>query len=110
LTELQRSITAERYESRVGRTALALVDRTNLENGTSQARLPWQADDIDGVTQIDEALPPGTMAEVAVEEVVDDYDFQASVIRVALPIGAPEPRKASRQLPISQVTIGSYGR
>jgi ribosomal protein S12 methylthiotransferase len=110
LTELQRSITSERYESRVGRTALALVDRTNLENGTSQARLPWQADDIDGVTQIDEALPPGTMAEVAVEEVVDDYDFQASVIRVTLPVGVPELRKASRQLPISQVTIGSYGR
>jgi ribosomal protein S12 methylthiotransferase len=110
LTELQRSITAQRYESRVGRTALALVDRANLENGTSQARLPWQADDIDGVTQIDEALPPGTIAEVAVEEVVDDYDFQASVIRVALSVDAPEPRKASRQLPISQVTIGSYGR
>ena len=110
LTELQRSITSERYESRVGRTALALVDRTNAENGTSQARLPWQADDIDGVTQIDEALPPGTIAEVAVEEVVDDYDFQASVIRVTLPVGVPERRKASRQLPISQVTIGSYGR
>ena len=110
LTERQRSITAQRYESRVGRTALALVDRTNLENGTSQARLPWQADDIDGVTQIDEALPPGTIAEVAVEEVVDDYDFQASVIRVALPVDAPELRKASRQLPIRQVTIGSYGR
>ena len=110
LTELQRSITSERYESRVGRTALALVDRTNQENGTSQARLPWQADDIDGVTQIDEALPPGTIAEVAVEEVVDDYDFQASVIRVTLPVGVPERRKASRQLPISQVTIGSYGR
>jgi ribosomal protein S12 methylthiotransferase len=110
LTELQRSITSDRYESRVGGTALALVDRTNQENGTSQARLPWQADDIDGVTQIDEALPPGTIAEVAVEEVVDDYDFQASVIRVTLPVGVPERRKASRQLPISQVTIGSYGR
>jgi ribosomal protein S12 methylthiotransferase len=110
LTELQRSITAERYESRLGRTALALVDRTNPEAGTSQARLPWQADDIDGVTQIDELLPPGTIAEVAVEEVVDDYDFQASLIRVELPIGVPERRKASRQLPISQVTIGSYGR
>jgi ribosomal protein S12 methylthiotransferase len=110
LTELQRSITAERYESRVGRTALALVDRTNLNNGTSQARLPWQADDIDGVTQIDVALAPGTIAEVAVEEVVDDYDFQASVIRVALPAGIPERRRVSRELPISQVTIGSYGR
>jgi ribosomal protein S12 methylthiotransferase len=110
LTELQRSITVERYESRVGRTALALVDRTNLENGTSQARLPWQADDIDGVTQIDVALPPGTIAEVALEEVVDDYDFQASVIRVVLPTGVPEQRRVSRELPISQVTIGSYGR
>ncbi len=110
LTELQRSITAERYESRVGRTALALVDRRNSESETSQARLPWQADDIDGVTQIDVALAPGTIAEVAVEEVVDDYDFQASVIRIVLPAEAPEQRRVSRQLPISQVTIGSYGR
>jgi ribosomal protein S12 methylthiotransferase len=110
LTELQRSITAERYESRVGRTALALVDRANPANGTSQARLPWQADDIDGVTQIDEALSPGTIAEVAVEEVVDDYDFRASLIRVALPVNVPERRRGSRQLPVSQVTIGSYGR
>ena len=110
LTELQRSITGERYESRVGRTAPAIVDRANRENGTSQARLPWQADDIDGVTQIDVALPPGTIAEVAVEEVVDDYDFQASVIRVAIPAGITEPRQIARELPIAQVTIGSYGR
>src|SRR6185503_6652860 len=104
LTELQRSITSERYESRIGRTAHVIVDRMNAEVGTSQARLPWQADDIDGVTQIDIALPPGTIAEVAVEEVVDDYDFQASVIRVALPAGVPERRRVSRELPISQVT------
>jgi ribosomal protein S12 methylthiotransferase len=111
LTELQRSITAEKYESRIGRTALALVDRADLERGTSQARLPWQADDIDGVTQLDEALVPGTIAEVAVEEVVDDYDFQASVIRVAMPAAAPQQKqRVSRQLPIKQVTIGSYGR
>ena len=110
LTELQRAITAEKYESRTGCTALALVDRSDQDRGTSQARLPWQADDIDGVTQIDEALPPGTMVEVAVEEVVDDYDFQASVIRVVLPAGAPRVQRVSRQLPIKQVTIGSYGR
>jgi ribosomal protein S12 methylthiotransferase len=109
LTELQRSITVERYESRVGRTALALVDRTDPENGTSQARLPWQADDIDGVTQIDEALAPGTFAEVAVEEVIDDYDFQASLIHVALPATVPDRRRLTRELPITQ-TIGSYGR
>jgi ribosomal protein S12 methylthiotransferase len=72
--------------------------------------MPWQADDIDGVTYIDEALPPGTIAEVAVEEVVDDYDFQASLIRVTSPAGAPQPGRVSRQLPIKQTTIGSYGR
>jgi ribosomal protein S12 methylthiotransferase len=110
LTELQRAITAERYEFRLGQTALALVDRTEPDTGTSQARLPWQADDIDGITQIDEALPPGTIAEVAVEEVVDDYDFQASVIRVSLPVGVPERRRVSRELPVRQPTIGSYGR
>jgi ribosomal protein S12 methylthiotransferase len=110
LTELQRSITAERYESRVGSSAQALVDRTDMETGASVARLPWQADDIDGVTYLDEPLAPGTIAEVAVEEVVDDYDFQASVIRVALPAGAPERRRARRELPVQQTTIGSYGR
>jgi len=61
LTELQRAITGEKYESRIGRTALALVDRSDAKRGTSQARLPWQADDIDGVTQLDEALAPGTI-------------------------------------------------
>jgi ribosomal protein S12 methylthiotransferase len=110
LTELQRAVTGEKYESRIGRTALALVDRSDAKRGTSQARLPWQADDIDGVTQLDEALPPGTIVEVGVEEVVDDYDFQASVIRVVVPAGAPRVQRVSRQLPIKQVTIGSYGR
>jgi len=110
LAELQRGITAERYETRIGRTALALVDRVDASTGTSQARLPWQADDIDGITHLDEALAPGTLAEVAVEEVVDDYDFRVSLIRVALPAGAPERRRARRELPMSQITIGSYGR
>jgi ribosomal protein S12 methylthiotransferase len=110
LSELQRSITAERYEGRVGRSAIALIDRSDNEAGTSQARLPWQADDIDGVTQIDEALPAGTFAEVAVEEVVDDYDFQASLIRVVSSPTIAQTHRVSRTLPLSQATIGSYGR
>ncbi len=110
LTELQRSITAERYQSRVGQSALALVDRSDATANTSQARLPWQADDIDGVTHLDEALPPGSFAEVAVEEVVDDYDFQASVIRVAVLAVTPQTPRVGRQLPVQQTTIGSFGR
>ncbi|HYS69406.1 MAG TPA: hypothetical protein VEM14_04145 [Gemmatimonadaceae bacterium] len=62
------------------------------------------------MTYIDDALAPGTIVEVAVEEVVDDYDFQASMICVAMLASAPHARRASRQLPIKQVTIGSYGR
>ena len=110
LTELQRAITAERYEARRGRTSRAIVDRVDIARGTSQARLPWQADDIDGVTQLDVALAPGTIADVAVEEVVDDYDFQASLIEIAIPATAPHPTRVARQLPIKQVTVGSFGR
>jgi len=110
LTELQRAVTAERYEARRGRTSQAIVDRVDISRGTSQGRLPWQADDIDGVTQLDVALAPGTIADVAVEEVVDDYDFQASLIQIAIPAPAPQATRVARQLPIKQVTVGSFGR
>jgi ribosomal protein S12 methylthiotransferase len=107
LTELQRTVTGERYEGRVGTLARAIVDRAS--NGTSQARLPWQADDIDGITLLDEAHLPGTFVDVAVGEVVDDYDFRASVVRVAESAPAPTRRPAFA-LPVLHPTIGSYGR
>jgi len=110
LTELQRAVTRQRYESRTGRTAHALVDSTDVERGVSQGRLPWQADDVDGVTHLDESLPQGTLVEVAVEEVVDDYDFQASVIGVAAAVALKAAPRMARTLPIQQPTIGSYGR
>jgi ribosomal protein S12 methylthiotransferase len=107
LTELQRLITAERYEQRLGTVTRAIVDRTS-DTG-SQARLPWQADDIDGVTTVDEILAPGTFVDVAVEEVIDDYDFRASVVRI---VETPKPVAKARSLglPVLEPTIGSYGR
>ena len=108
LTELQRVITAERYEERVGKVARAIVDRPTAIG--SQARLAWQADDIDGVTYLDESYAPGSLLDVAGEEVVEDYDFRASVVRSIEP---PQPAHASRRaqmLPVLQTTIGSYGR
>nr|MDQ3081173.1 hypothetical protein [Gemmatimonadota bacterium] len=64
---------------------------------------------IDGITYIDELLPPGTLADVAVEEVVDDYDFRASLVGVAeLPVTARTER-VGRSLPMVSGT-GSYGR
>ena len=50
LNETQRLITAERYERRLGRTVRAIVDR--VDDDEVQARVLWQADDIDGVTQM----------------------------------------------------------
>jgi len=109
LTELQRVITAERYEERVGKVARAIVDR--LTPSGSLARLSWQADDIDGVTYLDESHTPGSLVEVAVEEVVEDYDFRASVVRAIEPPPAPQASRRSQiALPVLRTTIGSYGR
>jgi ribosomal protein S12 methylthiotransferase len=108
LTELQRVLTGERYEKRIGTVARAIVDRPTTTG--SQARLPWQADDIDGVTHLDELHPPGTFLDVAVEEVVEDYDFKASVVGVVRGVQPQKSHLSPLALPVLQPTIGSYGR
>ena len=110
LTELQRSITAERYETRVGTVSRAIVDRQNLRG--SQARFQWQADDIDGITYLDEQHPSGTFVDVAIQEVVEDYDFRGSVVGVANtpPSRASKPPRTNMSLPVLETTIGSFGR
>lgn len=109
LTELQRSITAARYEQRIGRRTTALVDALD-DDGTCQARLPWQADDIDGITYLDEQLAPGTLVEVAVREVLNDYDFRASVIAVRDAPAMTAVTPVRRHLPLAATTLGSFGR
>ncbi|MEO5590508.1 MAG: 30S ribosomal protein S12 methylthiotransferase RimO [Gemmatimonadaceae bacterium] len=108
LTELQRAISAERYERRVGVVSRVIVDRPG-DSGGSVARLPWQADDVDGVTFIDEPVELGTFADVAVTEVVDDYDFQATVISKVMDSPRIDRLRSVRTLPMA-ATIGSYGR
>jgi ribosomal protein S12 methylthiotransferase len=109
LNELQRLITAERYETRLGRIVPALVDRVDDEQ--VQARTVWQADDIDGVTYIADAaqVAPGSFVDVRLDAVVDDVDFAASFERV---VSAPtEPARRTRVLPVmTGGSIGSYGR
>ena len=111
LNELQRQITAERYELRLGTTVQALVDRVDPD-GVVQARTKWQADDIDGVTWVeyDGAAPkPGSVIEVAVHDVVDDYDFAATLVRiVSEPNAGSSPTR--RALPVMAASIGSFGR
>jgi len=110
VTDLQRAITAEVYESRLGTPAAALVDRIDPESGLAEARFSWQADDIDGITRLDVAAAPGTLVEAIPTAVVDDYDFEATVTRV---IDAPvqgAAAKPRRHLPLAGSTIGSFGR
>jgi ribosomal protein S12 methylthiotransferase len=107
LTDLQRNITAERYESRIGRVERLLVDRVDAD-GNAVGRLPWQADDVDGITTLDGAALPGEFLDVAVSEVVDDYDFHASIV-ARVPTVAPVTERRMRPLPMA-VSVGSYGR
>jgi len=107
LNELQRLITAERYERRLGRVVRALVDR--VDDAVVQARTEFQADDIDGVTYVTgaEDVLPGTFVDVQLDEVIDDVDFSASLVSV---IAAPvAPPRRSRALPVMG-TVGSFGR
>jgi len=105
LTELQRAITDERYEERIGAQAQALAA------GGRVARLPWQADDIDGLTTLDVDAPAGAVLSVVVES-AEDYDFTARVTGTVL--GAPGPVAAparSRALPMAGGgSMGAFGR
>lgn len=114
LTDLQRSITSERYEMRLGRKWPALVNGLDEETGACIARLPWQADDIDGITFLDDVAEPGSIVEVAVNDVVDDYDFHASVVRILTPapsrlLSDAQSVEAGRHLPML-TSVGSFGR
>jgi ribosomal protein S12 methylthiotransferase len=113
LNELQRIITAERYEGRLGGAVRALVDR--VDETTVQARTAWQADDIDGVTYVRgaERIVPGTLIDVRLDEVVEDVDFAATFERV---VSAPRASiRAARSLRVLGMvagvsSMGSFGR
>ncbi len=113
LTDLQRAITAERYEEYVGVTATVIVDRAGRDGEPAQARAPWQADDVDGVTWVDTDAPAGSLVEVEIDEVVDDYDFQATALRLvdrAPEAGAKRRGRALPMIAAPAATVGSYGR
>ena len=108
LMELQRQITAERYERFVGRTARTMIDR--IVDGDAQGRTVWQADDVDGIAHVQgaEHLAPGTIVDAVVEGIEDDVDFNATLLRIIDVAGAP-PRRV-RSLPVIATSIGSFGR
>jgi ribosomal protein S12 methylthiotransferase len=109
LTELQLAITAERYDRRIGKTVQAIIDRAADDSGFAEARTVWQADDVDGITRVRTDAAAGTILEVRIDGVENDYDFEARALRV---VSAPVTmaRRAGRALPMLATTIGSFGR
>ena len=93
LLELQRAISAERLGRFVGRETTVLVDRATDEtdravgggtDGTTPThvgRVPWQADDVDGVTYVQRGgwAQPGTFLRARLVD-SEDYDFRAVAV------------------------------
>ncbi len=122
IEELQRSITAVRYERFLSREARVLVERAGDVPNVWTCRAPWQADDIDGLMHV--RVPegvlahgvrpvPGAFLEVHVDQVVDDYDFTATLLRIADAPQVAAPIRPTRALPLVGIdtsTAGSFGR
>ncbi len=112
LTELQRAITAERYERHLGRPVRGIIDCVDELTGERLGRTLWQADDIDGITRFHGAAAPGAIVDCIIEDVIDDYDFVARItgVHASPPVAAPPPR-AARSLPVmAAAATASYGR
>jgi len=81
LMELQRGITEDRLGRFVGRETVVLVDEVmdpDDADATHAGRVPWQADDVDGVTWVARGgwAQPGDFIQVRIEG-NEDYDFRA---------------------------------
>lgn len=110
--EQQRAITTERYSAMLGRVVPAMVDRPAGATGPAQARLTAQADDIDGVTWVATGAAPGSILDVRLTGLVDDYDFSAEVVGVRDAGRRDQGTTARRALPIAGGVGGgaAYGR
>jgi len=109
LTELQRMITAERFEQRVGSTVQAIVDRADAD-GLAELRTLWQAHDIDGITlaEADARVGVGDIVDVRVDAVTDDYDLEATILRRVSSASSATVRPRRLALPLA--SVGAYGR
>ena len=106
LLDLQRAVTADRYERFVGKRTRGIVDRCG---DRLEARAVWQADDIDGITWLEGDAAPGSIVDMTITAVQDDYDFVATQQAVVAVPSAPV--RARLSLPVVSLTsIGSFGR
>jgi hypothetical protein len=117
VTEVQRR-DLERYErswqDRGGNR------RSRMPDGRIQARTHAQADDIDGVTWVGRGTGdggretanssrPGDLIHITLDTVVNDYDFEATLVRRVSSTKAQRSTAKPRALPVMS-TVGAFGR
>ena len=109
VTEVQGMVTAERYERQLGRVVPAIIDRVTEQK--TQARTYAQADDIDGVTLLHHTMgfSPGDIIDVRLEAVVNDCDFEATLVRRVSTPSVPRATMHARALPVMS-SVGAFGR
>ncbi|MCK5447078.1 MAG: 30S ribosomal protein S12 methylthiotransferase RimO [Gemmatimonadetes bacterium] len=104
LLELQRAISADRLAASIGRRVEALVD----EGGESPVARTWgQADDVDGVTVLedDTDLAAGTIVEVEILD-ADDYDLRGTVRRIIRAPATPSGPGAGQRRTLPVLPLG----
>jgi ribosomal protein S12 methylthiotransferase len=79
--EAQQVISAEIFQSKVGREIDVLVDSIDLENEEAVARSPWDAPEIDGNVFLpgETNLKPGDMVRARIVE-AEEYDLVGELI------------------------------
>ncbi len=85
LIEVQRIIAGERLARFVGREVEVLIDRIaelDREGATHVGRVPWQADEVDGITWVERGgwARPGDFVRSMIRETLDG-DFRAAAVR-----------------------------
>jgi ribosomal protein S12 methylthiotransferase len=84
LLEIQRGVSEDRLGRFTGRETEVLIDHIadpDDESATHVGRVPWQADDVDGVTYVSRGgwATPGSFVRAVIRE-NRDYDFYAEAI------------------------------
>jgi ribosomal protein S12 methylthiotransferase len=79
--EIQKKISLKKYQEKVGRRELVLVEGPQRERGALRGRLQTQAPEIDGSVFLYGKAQPGDWVEVRIIQALP-YDLVAKVERI----------------------------
>ena len=86
--EVQQEISAEIFQSKVGREIDVIVDEIDAENEEAIARSPWDAPEIDGLVRVypdPNSRHPVTVetGQFCVADIVDSHEYDLEAVYVS---------------------------